>query len=339
MRIIIDTNIYLNFYRLNGEQSLEMLNYLNEFIKSDRFELILPKQIKNEFIRVKNSKKAIYEDHILNFQKDLKTNPHIPLAIESFPKIRQIESSIKKLNTLADEATEFYKKNVFKSDSKINRQLDKLFTKASCREETDEVLQRAYFRTLRGNPPRKNNSSFGDAIIWETILSQYTDDDLVFISNDNDFGSEINKCKIHELLDEEWKEKTNKKLILYSTLGQFINKYKNKEESPIAGKTIKDERNLNSIFAGIPHNNVCDPSIYRTVYNDTVYLDDRRGINSAIIDTGIENSFGMLNSTIFNGCKNIQLPKHNICSKCGRHYYNNGINSTFDGKCQGCQNI
>ena len=99
-KVILDTNIYLNFYRLDNSQSLEMLKSLNQLIKTKKFELILPRQIEDEFIRNKNSKSAIYGDHILNFQKGLEVQFKVPHLIKSTKKIEQIKRTVKKLQLL-----------------------------------------------------------------------------------------------------------------------------------------------------------------------------------------------------------------------------------------------
>ena len=197
MKIIIDTNIYLNFYRLQGKQSIKMLQNLIKLLEDKKIQLVLPKQIEDEFIR---NKESVYSEHVLKFAENLSVKLTIPLLIKDSPNVKQLNNVIKRLNVLSKKVVEDYKKRVLNSNSKINKLLNKLFGLAIKLEDTGDILQLAYFRTLRGNPPRKKNSTFGDAIIWESILENCIDDDLVFISGDGDFESAILSGQMDELL-------------------------------------------------------------------------------------------------------------------------------------------
>ncbi len=351
-KIIIDTNIYLNFYRLNSGQSLEMLKNLNKLVKSKKFRLALPKQIEDEFIRNKNSKSAIYGDHILNFQKGLEVQFKVPYLIKSTQKIERIKRTVEKLKSLKEEAVEDYKNRVFNPNSKINQQLNRLFTNTHRPLETDMVLQRAWFRTLRGNPPRKDNSSFGDAIIWETILDQYTNDDLVFISGDGDFESEIKQGEIHELLQTEWSKKSGKKLTLYTELGSFINQQSKTKKKPIKEETIQEEDRLNSIFAtSIPLSTQVGHGGTALGLSKSALIDSSSSLLSASsVWSGINkctccgaeidqlSSYSMLDGSWCKNCRD-SFSHDQICSKCGRHFHRDitSIYSFSDSRCDGCQ--
>ncbi|NQU99213.1 MAG: DUF4935 domain-containing protein [Parcubacteria group bacterium] len=349
MKIILDTNIYLNFYRLNGGQSLEMLKNINQFIEDGKFKLILPRQIEDEFVRNKNSRGGIYGDHILNFQKGLEVELKIPYLIKSSQKIEQIKNTVKRLKGLKEKAVEDYKNRVFNPNSKINQQLNKLFSRANRPTETDAILQHAWFRTLRGNPPRKNNSSFGDAIIWETILDQCLDDDLILISGDGDFASEIESSKMHELLEAEWKQKTEKKLNLYKKLGIFINERSKKKKKPIKKETIEEEDRLNSIFTASSHIVSSKPEDrYGVVMSGGVKLGEEDPSYMAVSGISGKNKcsccgaqinstdpWNILGSNKCDNCKESFSPSY-TCSKCGRHFHS-GITSINNGKCDKCQ--
>jgi len=349
-KIIIDTNIYLNFYRLNSGHSLEMLKNLNKLIADGKFKLVLPRQIEDEFIRNKNSRSAIYGDHILNFQKGLEVQFKIPHLIKSTQKIEQIKRTVKKLQLLKENAVEDYKNRVFNPRSKINQQINQLFSHADRLSETDSILQRSWFRTLRGNPPRKDNSSFGDAIIWETILDQCVDEDLILISGDGDFASEINEEKLHELLSIEWSGKSKKKLSLYTKLGSFINQQSKNKKKPIKEETIQEEDRLNSIFA----TSYMPTPLAGQGEHKGIVLSESLGINtcspsytvsgkSRCICCGAEidrlstnNVFGLGKCE---NCSDSLLPGR-TCSKCGKHFHR-GITSAlsfFSDRCDECQN-
>jgi predicted nuclease of predicted toxin-antitoxin system len=85
---------------------------------------------------------------------------------------------------------------------------------------------------MKGNPPRKHKEdrSFGDAIVWESLLKEAERDNLAIITHDSDF---ISKQKGEEVLNsflrKEWERKTKKKIELFISLAKFINHFENKQ--------------------------------------------------------------------------------------------------------------
>lgn len=72
-------------------------------------------------------------------------------------------------------------------------------------------------------PPGKTGS-LGDAINWEWLLSQAEHyDDLIIISADGDFESELTPSAPKEFLSREWERNTETgKLTLYKGLPEFL---------------------------------------------------------------------------------------------------------------------
>lgn len=248
MKVILDTNIFLNFYRLDGKQSVEMIDRLVEFINSEKIELIIPWQIEMEFLRNKNSNE-IFEDHVSNFEQQLTVNLQIPQILKASLLAAQLRVNIKKLSEVRKKIVKLYKNRILNPKSKINQKINKIFGLAKPIQEDNAVLQRAHYRTLRGSPPRKRNSSFGDAIIWEAILEHCGSDDVIIVSGDGDFESQLsaNKGDIHEVLRHEWDQKNKTSIKLYTTLGKFINDQLPKERKPIPSESIKEEEEINRI--------------------------------------------------------------------------------------------
>jgi hypothetical protein len=331
-----------------------MIKNLNQLLKDKKFQLILPKQIEYEFIRNKNSKSAIYNDHILTFERGLDVKFKTPHLIKSTRLIVQIKSVVEKLNDLKKKAVEDYKSRVFSPNSKINKEMKTLFSCAQRPTETDVILQSARFRTLRGNPPRKDNSSFGDAIIWETILDQCCGSDLVFISGDGDFESEINKGELHELLLEDWSQKTDKKIRLYTKLSSFINDNIKDKKKQIKKETIQEEDWLNSFSSAISADKINysgmainkEPSLDFFNNQDivsSVWKANKTSCSCCAAEIGVFDSGGVLNfSGRCENCKDIFSVGKN-CSKCGKHFHVGGLSiskSTYflSGMCEECQN-
>ena len=331
-KVFIDTNIYLNFYRLSS-QSLSSLSLLQDLIKKEKIELILPKQVKDEFYREKEVVANQFSEKLKQIKKvEIKE----PLFLKSYPKVKKLKGVVHKLNVIAEDIIKEYKRRITNSKSKINKNLNTLFSKALEPEENNDILNRAYFRTLRGNPPRKNNKSFGDAIIWETILSADYKDDLFIVSYDGDFASEVYKTKINEFLYQEWQQKTKKNLKLYTNLGEFINDFTRKKI--IKKEIIEQEKssnfqsiqNIYPIISGVSQgtilaSGVINPSANQVVLNDSILT------NTAKIST----------NGLFVKPDNVVNINEVICSFCSKPYSDlSGVHNPISGLniCPDCIN-
>ena len=324
-RIFIDTNKYLDFFRAS-ENSIKTLDNLIDLIEKGKLELILPKQVSDEFIRDKD---LIY----LTFIKENFKKIKIPAFLKE-------NDEIKNVNKLIDEIEKDYKDKFYDEKSRINISIKKIFKLAKTPKETDKILQLAHFRTLRGNPPRKNNNSFGDAIIWETLL-QYSDKDLIIISGDGDWSSELENKTINPFLKAEWFKNKNKSLKLYDNLGQYINENLNREEIP--DKLIKEEKELSLSHVSRPVSSVNGiiPGLNTTfLYSDFPSLSINQ--NTCIC---CQKSYGFDVSRIdFDhrcpDCKDgsliVTIPE--ICHQCGNHYHRSLTDiSLYPNFCSNCK--
>ncbi len=341
MRVILDTNIYLNFYRRKSDESIKSLKLLSDLVVQSKIILVLPKQISDEFIRNKNAASVIYNDHIKVLEKEL------TLGEAVVPSFLKLSLPAKKINNLKQriakarkELIEEYQKRVDNPQSLINKGIRKLFNYAQKSEEAENVLTRAHFRTLKGNPPRKDNNSFGDAIIWESILEYYTDDDLTIISGDGDFASERNEKQLNELLEKEWKEKTNKTIKLVDTLGEFLNEYlpKKGKKQVVSREEIEGEK----IFGGVT-------DVFPYLISNSLNLGDVKQCVCCGVQFSLkkENRFGSMdiNSYILNSedkCRECRsYGKISYCDNCGRHFHEKSdvySGLIFKNLCEDCKN-
>lgn len=240
---------------------------------------------------------------------------------------------------------------MFKPNSKINQKISQLFLHAHRPSETDLILQKAWFRNLKGNPPHKNSSSFGDAIIWETIIDQCADDDSILISGDGDFESEINCGEINELLGFEWSQKSKKKLTLYTELGSFINQQSKGKNKPIKKETIQEENRLNFVFAN-PAALSGQGELKSLTLNESVRINnDPLSVRFSTI-WGTQNKcdccgaevdgsslYGALGSSRCENCRD-QFSSSLTCSKCGKHFHRNISTTLFnDNICDDCHKL
>ena len=171
--LFIDTNIYLDFYRIRNEVKAPFLEHL-EGIKDT---LIVTDQVEMEF--KKNRQSAILEG-----MKELKpperinlpgvlTNDKSSNALENDQN--KIKERIRKLRSRLDHVLE----NPVRYD-KVYQVLQRLFSKKQVidlfrkHKKRYEVRELAQKRFILGYPRRKkSDTSIGDAINWEWLISCY----------------------------------------------------------------------------------------------------------------------------------------------------------------------
>ena len=202
-KIFIDTQIFLNLY-----QTKVNLTKIFEDINKIRENLIIPEQVKDEFIRNRDSKirelkKQISDTKIeesLNSFGIFRKQPDFKECEESVKKLQQIRKQMIKYcddiiaNTEKDEVFRFFKK--LYDDPKVQKI-----------ERSEDIVKKSHTRKLIGNPPiSAGKSSVGDEINWESILDG-VDDDLIIISGDGTY--ENNKTFLYQ----EYQQKTGKKIL------------------------------------------------------------------------------------------------------------------------------
>lgn len=238
MNVYIDSNIYLDYFRKSSE-SLSSLTALHKLLSQKKVKLLVPEQTMQEYRR---NKGKMVEEFRKALIKQSELVAHLPI-----PEVREWEEAEALKKAIAD-AKSAYKKLIEKFDKVTEKEQSsseliiedilKLSLKIS---EDKDLLERAYFRFLKGNPPRKNDSSLGDAIIWESLLKHVIDDDLSIITRDSDYIEEQKGEKNLKLfLRKEWNTKTSKSIKLFISLGEFINTVEGKKV--IKEEVIKEEK-------------------------------------------------------------------------------------------------
>lgn len=243
--LFIDTNIYLDFYRIRNEVKASFLEHL-EAIKDC---LIVTDQVEMEF--KKNRQSAILEGikelkapGKINVPGVLK-NDKSSTALEKDQQ--KISGRIKKLKKRMDNVLE----NPVRYD-KVYQVLQRLFSK---QQEIDlyrkhkkryEVRELAEKRFLLGYPPRKkNDTSIGDAINWEWLIyvAEETGADIWIVSRDGDYGAtQDNKGFLNDWLRQEFRERINKKrkIVLCPKLSLALREF----EIPVTEEEEKEEERL-----------------------------------------------------------------------------------------------
>lgn len=242
MQVFLDTNILLSY--LKGRKVNSVLPKILDLAINKKIILITTSQIKDEYLRNFVSAKSERIKEIENTDEDISVNFTKYKNLESFNK--EVKKSLEKINTKINKRRDGILKE--KKDFKERELNIKIFFNTAINfNEDDEILKKAQLRYLKGNPPRKNkekNESFGDAINWELILRGVDKkDELIVISGDGDYSEILyEKINLNSLLIFEWKKKSKKRITLFNSLGEFINKFKDEE---IVNKKLVNEEKEN----------------------------------------------------------------------------------------------
>lgn len=320
MKIIIDTNIYLNFYRLKNDQSLKLVDQLIKLIKDKKIELILTQQIKNEFYRDKN---VVFKEYLDNLNNSLGKDLRVPKFIELNKKSQDFTKLLDKTRKALIEFKKEYQNRVLNPKSQINKKIEALFKLSNIKEETKEILEIAYFRTLRGNPPRKGNHSFGDAIIWETILKHFNEDDLKIISGDGDFESDSGNGEINEFLFDEFYSVNKKNIQLYKNLSEFINSVTKKQT--ITKKIISEEKKVNNI------SQIRNIISFPEFENNSIVLSGQ-----SMVTNQFTNNSSILKQDAYSWLSPTTVTVRKTCQICGKTYNDKSLVFSMTNICPDC---
>lgn len=187
MRILIDTNIFLDFYRSN-KTPVNIFSTLIENIS----KFILTDQIIQEFERSRESvikgvkQKFQLESKLENFSSSYLQN------LTAFKELIEIQKQYKaKQNEVSQNIDEILK----------NPSLDpiadyfKEFVNESLKNgivfyTTEDIIRKAVIRKNIGNPPTSDKFSLGDEINWEIVLENIKDD-IIIVGRDNTYTNNL----------------------------------------------------------------------------------------------------------------------------------------------------
>jgi len=216
MRVFIDTNILLGLYQLSGPD-LDELKKIIELAKNGQIKVLLPQQVADEFWR---NRERVIRDALDTFAKT-KAQQFLPNIIRSNDKCNDLRKAVDLVNGLAKALREETEAAINNQGLAADKIVESLLKK--CKAVPPEIVQKAILRKQLGNPPGKADS-LGDAVNWEWLLSRSkTFDDLIIISADGDFESELISSTPKEFLIREWERTaTGGNLTLYKSLPEFL---------------------------------------------------------------------------------------------------------------------
>ncbi len=212
--VFVDTNIFLDFYRVRNESGLSLLKRLDDLHR----HLIVTYQVEMEF---KKNRQLAIQESLNNLKKVGKVKPaaflHETKSLEmlnrTFDDANSRIKGIRKrlVNVLAKPST----------NDPVYQIVQRLFTNNSGTNLSREMAIRftirrlAWKRFILGYPPRKtNDTSTGDAVNWEWMIHCANEfkRDLIIVSRDSDYGIRVDtRSFINDWLSQEFKKRVSQK--------------------------------------------------------------------------------------------------------------------------------
>ncbi len=245
--VFVDTNIFLDFYRLGGESAERQLAALERH----KAIIITGDQVRMEFL--KNRQKVIVES-----MKLMKKPEHIsvpPIVADYTPakqlvrRVKATDESLKKVKEKVDAIL----REPARYDP-VYQSVQRIFNFKSRYNLTRpdkvrfEVRSLARKRFMLGYPPRKSgDTSIGDAINWEWIVmcarKSAENHHVLIVSRDGDFGvNHQNEAILNDWLQREFKDRvsrkrkvelTNKLTVALRKLDELVEPEDEKEEQKV----------------------------------------------------------------------------------------------------------
>lgn len=215
--LFIDTNIFLDFYRIR--KSDISIKYL-KLIEECKSRIIIGSQVEMEY--KKNRQKVILES-LKQYSKPDWGKLSTPTLVSEFQPAQIIDKKRQEIDEQYKKVNEKIQKilgNPSHNDP-VYQSLQRLFKHKSSynlNREADirfEIRELAQKRFILGYPPRKKHDiSIGDAINWEWIIkcSQNSGKDIVIVTRDEDYGVIYkDKSYLNDWLAQEFKQRVSQK--------------------------------------------------------------------------------------------------------------------------------
>ena len=254
--VFIDTQIFLDFYRLPGREALERQL---EYIDKSKDSMIISSQVEMEF---KKNRQAVLRALLKEKFGSIPSLPDMPPVLASARAgsalktahkayVRQYLNVQKRIVKLlgSPESDPVYVglKKLFKHDSPLNLTIEN--------EHRHQIRRLARQRWIMGYPPRKpQDNSIGDAINWEWIVycaRAHPEHDIMIVSRDQDFGSiYAGEGYLNDWLAQEFKERVSRigSIVLaarltdaFRELGVRVTKKSKREEQEAIASAVEHD--------------------------------------------------------------------------------------------------
>lgn len=190
MKVFIDANIYLDFYRSTNDA----IKVFDELI-NNASSLILTDQIIDEFYRNR-------EVVLRLIKSKFKTDTQIEHFSSSFLQNLKEFGELNDIKNLYNSKRKEIEKNINDTIDDPTKDIvvqhfEKLIGTDGIviLKTSDDIIKNAQIRKLVGNPPVSDKYSIGDEINWELLLTG-SKDDIVMVGRDSTFKDNINFLKL-----------------------------------------------------------------------------------------------------------------------------------------------
>lgn len=252
IKIFIDAQIYLDFYRLKE------INPLLQSLVQLAEHILVTRQVANEVYRNKAQEASkILTDDTTKFGFKIKLPDTLianalviePTIEENFAKLRGMA---KKMNHTIDQfrssLTAIYSQtleDVSKGKDKVSLELEKIFTNPL--EHTETQFVKGKRRKDLGNPPGKPRDPIGDELNWEQILdySQNEKHSIWIVSRDGDFYSKSINSQVlgNPFLLREISDRGLPEFCFFNELSSPLAKFKDSQMSDLYIPTESELKN------------------------------------------------------------------------------------------------
>ncbi len=279
IKIFIDTQIFLDFYRLKEVNPLlQSLIQITDYI-------LVTRQVVNEVYRNKAETACeILKDDTNKIQfKTILPDTLIAQALVIAPdietKIAKIREKTKSINSdlrqIQKDLAAIYSKtleDVSKGTDKVSLELENIFQKAI--EHTEHQFNNAKRRKDLGNPPGKLKDPIGDELNWEQILdySQREKCCIWIVARDKDFYAKSINSQVlaNPFLQKEISDRGLPDFIFFNNLSSLLTKFKNDIDQELVIPTEPELRKAYEAQAekNTPHLNECQGNHTAGVFRD-----------------------------------------------------------------------
>lgn len=254
--IFIDTNIFLDFYRIRRNDV--SMKYLEEIEKHKNI-IISSSQVEMEY--KKNRQYAILES-IGEVRKINNVNITVPAILSDSKAADMLKKSKKDIDDQQKKLQERIEKILMNPGlhDPVYKILQKVFTHVSsinlnrANRQRFAIRRLALKRFMLGYPPRKStDNSIGDSINWEWIIkcAETTKKHIIIVTRDTDFGAiHENDSYLNDWLRQEFRQRISRqrKLILTDKLSRAFKLV----QIPVTKEMIEEEeiviKSSNNIF-------------------------------------------------------------------------------------------
>ena len=246
--IFIDTNIFLDFYRISSSDI--SMKYLDQ-IELHKDIIITSSQVEMEF--KKNRQKVILEG-LSEFKKAADVKLSIPPIVQDSKSVEMLKASKKSLEEQHKKLVQKIS-NIFVDPNKhdpVYKTFNKIFQNKSdinLNRENDlriGIRELAAKRFYLGYPPRKSaDTSYGDAINWEWIIdcAIKSKKHIIIVTRDTDYGAKYNgQPYLNDWLRQEFHQRVGarRKIFLTDKLSTAFKLVK----IPVTPEMVKEENKL-----------------------------------------------------------------------------------------------